>query len=109
MRCAGRVLTGVAVAALCATLGCATSPPRSAEQRAADAEASARVEAALAADPLLYARHIDVRVDNGVVHLGGFVWANEDFLLARRDAAAVAGVNAVDNEMELMRGGARGR
>ena len=41
------------------------------------------------------ARHIDVAVDRGVVHLGGYVWENDDFQTARRDAASVPGVKTV--------------
>jgi osmotically-inducible protein OsmY len=73
-----------------------------------DAAAAARVEAALDEDPRIYARHIDVRVDRGVVHLGGFVWSDGDFLFAKNDAASVPGIRTVVNEMELMRGGMSG-
>jgi osmotically-inducible protein OsmY len=43
-----------------------------------------------------------------VVDLGGFVWENEDFATARRDAAGVPGVTTVVTDMELMRGGLAG-
>ncbi|HXR20417.1 MAG TPA: BON domain-containing protein [Steroidobacteraceae bacterium] len=62
----------------------------------------------LLADPNIYARHIDVSVDRGVVHLGGYVWENEDYQAARRDASSVDGVKAVDMEIQLMRGGIAG-
>ena len=52
------------------------------------------------ADPNIYARHIDVSVNCGVVHLGGYVWENEDHQAARRDATSVDGVKAVDMEMQ---------
>jgi hypothetical protein len=58
--------------------------------------------------PDVYARHIDVEVDRGIVHLGGYVWEIEDFRNARRDAASVPGVKMVLTEMELMRGGIGG-
>jgi osmotically-inducible protein OsmY len=77
-------------------------------ERAADAETADRVQAALFADPNIYARHIDIAVDRGVVRLGGYVWENEDFQRARSDAAAVPGVRSVLTEMELMRGGVGG-
>jgi hyperosmotically inducible periplasmic protein len=67
-----------------------------------------RVKAALAADPHLLARHIEVTVKNGVVHLGGFVESGEDLKHALQDAHAVPGVVTVDNEMELKRGQSRG-
>lgn len=66
------------------------------------------VEAALNADPRIYARHVDVSVDGGTVRLGGFVWCASDFLYAKSDAASVPGVVRVVNEMELMRGGMSG-
>jgi osmotically-inducible protein OsmY len=89
--------------------GCAsTLSPRSESERRADATLAVQVESALLADPTIYARHIDVAVDRGVVHLGGYVWSPHDFQLARNDAAAVPGVRAVDVEMELMRGGMSG-
>jgi len=34
----------------------------------------------LNADPRIFARHIDVYADNGVVHLGGYVWDQRDFM-----------------------------
>ena len=92
----------------CAVIACSTTPPRTAEQRVADADTADRVQAALLADPNIYARHIDVRVDRGVVHLGGYVWEDEDFRTARRDAASVAGAYTVIAEMELVRGGLAG-
>jgi osmotically-inducible protein OsmY len=99
-------LTGVLIT--CALIACSTMPRRTAEQRLADADTAGRVQAALLADPEIYARHIDVRVDAGVVHLGGFVWEAEDFRTARRDASSVAGANTVITEMELVRGGLAG-
>jgi osmotically-inducible protein OsmY len=109
MRRANRVLPAiVALAAAYGVVACSTTPRRSAAERAADAEIATRVEAALLADPDIYARHIDVAVDRGVVHLGGYVWEDEDFRLARNDAASVPGVKIVDTQMELMRGGVAG-
>jgi hypothetical protein len=40
-----------------------------------------------------------------VVHFGGYVWEDEDFQRARRDAVAVSEVRSVLTEMELMRDG----
>ncbi len=74
----------------------------------ADADIADRVQAALLADPNIYARHIDVEVDRGVVHLGGYVWEDENFRTARRDAAPVPGAKSVVTEMELVRGGLAG-
>jgi osmotically-inducible protein OsmY len=85
-----------------------TQAPRSEAERRADATIAGQVESALLADPTIYARHVDITVDRGVVHLGGYVWSAHDYQLARNDAASVPGVRAVDVEMELMRGGTSG-
>jgi osmotically-inducible protein OsmY len=101
----------LAVTALVAAYGfvaCSTAPRRTETERAADAAIAAQVEAALLADPNIYARHIEVVVDRGVVALGGFVWSNKDYQLARNDAASIPGVKTVDVAMELMRGGVSG-
>lgn len=94
---------------LVAASGCVTGAPKTPEERAADAATTAQVEAALRADPVLYARHINVTVDRGVVRLDGFVWSNDDYALARNDASSVPGVKGVDEAgLELMRGGITG-
>jgi osmotically-inducible protein OsmY len=98
-------------AALLAAYGvaaCTTAPPKTDAERVADEATAQRVEAALEADPTIYARHIDVRVDRGVVHLDGFVWSQQDFYLAKNDAASVPGVTDVISQMELMRNGKSG-
>jgi hyperosmotically inducible protein len=91
-----------------ALAGCSTTPPRTAAERAEDAAIAGRVQAALLADPDIYARHIEVAVDRGVVNLGGFVWEAQDFATARRDAASVPGVTTIVTDMDLMRGGIAG-
>lgn len=85
----------------CATLQPAQTPA----ERAADASLAHKVRLALNADPQLYARHVDVSVDGGVVRLGGYVWSSDEFVLARNDARSVPGVTGVDVQMQLMRGG----
>jgi osmotically-inducible protein OsmY len=97
----------VAAAALTAA-ACATEPARSPAERAADAELAARVEKALLHDPRIYARHIDVDAERGVVRLTGYVWSSEDFYEARAVAATVPGVTAVVSQLEMMVGGRTG-
>jgi len=89
-------------------VACAVAPRRTDAELVSDAVIAAQVEAALLADPEVYARHVDVTVDRGVVRLGGYVWSAQDFRLARRDAASVVGVTNVETQMELMRGGTTG-
>ena len=109
MRCPNGVLPAVGILlAAYGVVACSTTPPRTTAERVADADIADRVQAALLADPNIYARHIDVVVDRGAVHLGGYVWEDDDFQTARRDAASVSGVKTVITEMELKRGGLAG-
>jgi osmotically-inducible protein OsmY len=96
------------IVAAYAIVACSTLPRRTQAERSADAALAAQVESVLLADPNIYARHIDVAVDRGVVQLGGFVWTNQEYLLARNDAASIPGVKAVNADMDLVRGGATG-
>ena len=102
------LFTLLAVTAACGATACSSMPRRTPAERAADSKIADEVEATLTADPNIYARHIDVTVDRGVVQLGGYVWEPEDFQIARRDAAAVPGVTAVITQMELKRAGTSG-
>ncbi len=81
---------------------CATSPPRSASESAADDKIELAVIQALADDPHVYARHIEVSVRRGVVTLSGFVLGIDDLYEAKQIAASVPGVISVNNQMELM-------
>jgi osmotically-inducible protein OsmY len=79
-------------------------PPKTPEQRQADSETTERVQLALNSDQVLYARHITVRADGGIVTLGGYVWTSEELVEAREDAGAVQGVTKVVDRMEVDRG-----
>ncbi|HEX4598772.1 MAG TPA: BON domain-containing protein [Burkholderiaceae bacterium] len=96
---------GLLVAAACALIACAMGPQKSDAQRAADRETVERVQAALDADKRLYAKHIFVRADNGVVRLTGYVWDPPDLDEARQVAEGVTGVTQVVNNLELQRNG----
>lgn len=87
---------------------CASEPPRTPAERAQDAALAQQVETALTADPRIYARHVDVRSERGVISLTGLIWSNEDYVLAKRDAELVPGVVRVDAGMDLVRGGVSG-
>jgi len=104
----GALLAVMALVAAYCVVVCSTLPRRTPAARSADAAIAAQVESVLLADPNIYARHIDVTVDRAVVQLGGFVWTNQEYLLARNDAASIPGVNAVNADMDLLRGGATG-
>jgi osmotically-inducible protein OsmY len=96
---------GFAVALLCGVAACATGPAKSDAQQQADREMAAHVQAALDADKSLYARHIFVHADNGVVRLTGFVWDPPDLSEAKSVAELVPGVSSVVNDLELERNG----
>jgi osmotically-inducible protein OsmY len=95
----------IAVAVLCAVAACVSGAPKTDAQRQADKATAERVEAALNADTALYARHIVVRADNGVVRLTGYVWNASDFQTAIIIAEGVQGVSGVVNDLELNRNG----
>jgi osmotically-inducible protein OsmY len=96
---------GFALALLCGVAACATGPAKSDAQQQADRETAARVQAALDADKHLYAKHIYVRADNGVVRLSGYVWEPPDLFEAKSVAELVPGVSRVVNDLELQRNG----
>jgi osmotically-inducible protein OsmY len=96
---------GIATAVLCGGFGCAAGPAKSEAQRQADRETVQRVQAALDSDKRIYARHIVVRADNGVVRLTGFVWDPPDLYEAKHVAELVPGVSQVVNDLELDRNG----
>ena len=100
-----RVSFCVAVALLCGVSACASGPRKTDAQLQADKETAERVEAALSADKTLYAKHIFVRADNGVVRLTGYVWDPTDLQSATLIAEGVAGVTHVVNDLELNRNG----
>jgi osmotically-inducible protein OsmY len=95
----------VGVMVLYLSVACATTAPRPSGQPA-DAMTTQRVRAALAADPILAGRQIEVSVQNGVVHLSGFVESTHDLLVVQADAKSVRGVMSVDEEqLAIVRGG----
>lgn len=102
-----RISLAVCVASMGA-LACWPSFAQSDSQQSSDAETTTRVKAALSADNNLYAKHIDVSVKDGVVHLGGFVATEQELQQAQKDARSVPGVSAVRNEMQVKRGESRG-
>lgn len=100
-----RVTYVFAVMALCGMAACASGPPKTQAQKQADKETAERVETALVSDKALYAQHISVNADNGVVRLSGYVWETADFQLAVAIAENVPGVTEVVNNLELNRNG----
>jgi len=94
---------------------CATAPPPAtapaatsvrAELGVTDEVLANAVYSDLNADPKYYFRHVDVRVDNGVAHLSGYVWSTDAIYRARAIARNVPGVTGVvTSQLELERNG----
>jgi hypothetical protein len=102
----------IAVAAL--MVSCASAPPKPSvpsaaqsmrsELGATDEIVANTVYSELNADPMYYFRHVDVRVDNGVAHLSGYVWSTDAIYEARKIAMKVPGVTGVStSQLELER------
>ena len=98
------VRAALAIALSCLAAACVMHPPKTAAEREADKDLVDRVDASLKADPGLYSRHINLRADNGVVTLSGYVWTTEELVKAKQDAERVAGVVKVVNRVEVDRG-----
>jgi osmotically-inducible protein OsmY len=75
-------------------------------QHALDEGLANYIYAQLNANPVYYYRHVDVRVDNGIATLSGFVWDTDALYEARRIAGGVPGVTrVVTGQLELERNG----
>lgn len=106
--CSSRVsLAGMLLAVILNT-ACSTPMPRPVEQTRAEEQTADKIYSALNADQTYYFRHVDVRVDQGVAYLSGYVWSTDALYRAKQVAARVPGVRRVVNEMELEREGERG-
>jgi BON domain len=98
------LLVAGALAASCATTGPIAPPPPA--HSGADALLANDVYLALNADPVYFYRHVDVRVDDGVADLSGYVWSTDAIYRARRIARGVPGINrVVTSHLELEREG----
>jgi osmotically-inducible protein OsmY len=96
----------VFAATLTLAAACSSAPPRSAAQTESDRALADRVYAALDADPTYFYRHVDVRVENGVADLSGYVWSTEAIYRARQIAQQLSGVRrVVTSHLELERQG----
>jgi osmotically-inducible protein OsmY len=94
------------LAAALALTACSTVPPRSPAQIAGDRAVADSVYAALDADPAYFYRHVDVRVEDGVADLSGYVWSTDAISRAREITRQVSGVrHVVTSRLELERGG----
>jgi osmotically-inducible protein OsmY len=70
-------------------------PQKPTAQIAADRAVAQHVHLALNAEPYYYFQHVDVRVDDGVAVLTGWVWDPDALYRARQIAGGVPGVTRV--------------
>lgn len=105
------LLAGAALTVSCASAPLQPSPPpragsAAAEQISADELLAGAVYAKLNANPTYYFRHVEVRLQNGVAHLSGYVWSTDALYAAQRIARSVPGVTGVvTSQLELERNG----
>jgi osmotically-inducible protein OsmY len=70
-------------------------------ERSSDAQVTRRVMAALRQDPYVFADHVTVTTENGVVRLEGVMTDLHDMLRVLRLARRIAGSGRVVNKIEL--------
>ena len=70
-------------------------------ERPSDAQVTRRVVAALRQDPYVFADHVTVTTENGVVRLEGVMTDLHDMLRVLRLARRIAGKGRVVNKIEL--------
>ena len=88
-----------------ALVGCSNTPTQqSAGQAVDDGVVTAKVKAALVADPVTKAHQINVETFKGTVQLSGFVETDEARARALQLARDVEGVKKVKDAMEVRRG-----
>ncbi|MGB6604430.1 MAG: BON domain-containing protein [Steroidobacteraceae bacterium] len=85
-------------------LASCSATPRAPKQIIADRAITQHLYLALNSDPYHYFRHVNVRVDDGVAILSGYVWTPDALYRARQIARGIPGVTRVvtsDLEQEL--------
>ena len=83
-------------------VGCSSTPTQeSAGQAVDDGVVTAKVKAALVADPVTKAHQINVETRDGAVQLSGFVNNSEAKSTAEELARSVDNVKSVDNEIDV--------
>jgi osmotically-inducible protein OsmY len=99
-------LSLVLAAAAFLTVSCATTPRETPATAEADRTLANAVYSRLNADPVYYFRHVEVRVDDGVAYLSGYVWSTDALYRARYLARSMPGVTrVVTSQLELERNG----
>ncbi|MGC1387043.1 MAG: BON domain-containing protein [Steroidobacteraceae bacterium] len=108
----GRLLPAVtlgaaSVGSLCSGIALCAPPPETLEKeivvtatRPQDAELAAKVTTAFKQRPYLFADHVTVTAENGVVRVGGVVQDLPDLYAILRLARRIAGKGRVVNEID---------
>ena len=91
----------MALALLALMSACATNPARTAAELETDRQLERAVTQQLAEDPNVFAPHIQVSANRGVVTLAGMVFEGNDIFEAGRVAQGVPGVVSVRNQIEM--------
>jgi len=104
MKTLNRITALCATAVLLSLLGCAsTAKSSSTGEYVDDSVITAKVKAAVFADPTLKSSEINVETYKGIVQLSGFVGSEADINQAVVVARNVNGVTSVRNDMRIKR------
>jgi osmotically-inducible protein OsmY len=102
MKSANRILASLAVLAIAAASGCAsTATHESTGQYVDDTAITTKVKTAILKDEALKSAEINVETFKGRVQLSGFVSTQANIDKAVAVASAVGGVTTVKNDMRL--------
>ncbi len=100
------MLGAASVGSLCSGIALCAPPPERLEKeivvtatRPQDAELAAKVTTALKQNPYLFADHVTVTAENGVVRVGGVVQDLPDLYAILRLARRIAGKGRIVNEI----------
>src|SRR5512135_1846743 len=97
------IFVSVAIALLLSTVGCTSLTGETAGQYVDDTTITASVKAKLVADQAANFTRVDVDTTNKVVSLNGVVESSNQKLRAEHLAMQVAGVQRVDNNLQIQR------
>ncbi len=95
------VVLSIAIALLLSAAGCTSLTGQSAGQYVDDTTITASVKAKLVADKAANLTRVDVETTNKVVSLNGVVQSPDQKLRAEQLAMQVAGVQRVDNNLQI--------
>lgn len=95
------ILVSIAIALLLSVAGCTPMTGQTAGQYVDDSTITASVKAKLVADKAANLTRVDVDTTNKVVTLNGIVESPDEKLRAEQLAMQVAGVQRIDNNLQI--------